>query len=239
MNKVLLSSLTMASKASSGGVRRYQNPDGSLTAEGIKRYGQSGAEYLDAKRERKAAGRDYAKKFNRAYDRSIQSWSPIKSHREAANKRWEEAVEAADKYNSANDRYKAAKKKMKAEKKAALVDVSKSKNTATKRVAEDYHRLSDLEFAGKYKTSKKKFAKNFKKTDGDTYTLGRKKQAIAVAFLSRLNGDNTLKTAANVAKYDMASKTEQRLLDKGHEFAAAALRTATDMDLMTRYSRKY
>lgn len=44
-------------KGQKWGVRRYQNPDGSLTDAGIKRYGEHGSDYLNAKRAYKTASR--------------------------------------------------------------------------------------------------------------------------------------------------------------------------------------
>jgi hypothetical protein len=44
------------------GIRRYQNEDGSLTPEGIKRYGPNGANYLNANAEKRANDKGKLKK---------------------------------------------------------------------------------------------------------------------------------------------------------------------------------
>lgn len=49
-------------KGQKWGVRRYQNPDGTLTPAGIKRYGEHGSDYLKARRDYRVASR----KANRA-----------------------------------------------------------------------------------------------------------------------------------------------------------------------------
>ena len=49
-------------KGQKWGVRRYQNPDGSLTEAGLKRYGEHGSDYLNAKSNLKAAQKEYNKK---------------------------------------------------------------------------------------------------------------------------------------------------------------------------------
>lgn len=127
-------------------------------------------------------------------------------------------------------------KKEKRERQDRAVDVSIAKNSATRRAAEDYHRLTDREFAGKYKASKKTFARRYRKTKGDTYTAGLKKQARAVAYLSRMNGDSWGKTAAQVGKYTAMSKAEQKQLDKGHEFVASMMRSAGDVSINRTYN---
>lgn len=78
-----------------------------------------------------------------------------------------------------------AKKEEKARKIQAYKDVDPSvaKNKQTRRVAYDYHNLTDYEFKRKYPGGKKKFAKRYLKTKGDTFSLGVKKAALAVAFI--------------------------------------------------------
>lgn len=44
-------------KGQKWGIRRYQNPDGSLTEAGVKRYGEHGSDYLKAKRDYRRAVR--------------------------------------------------------------------------------------------------------------------------------------------------------------------------------------
>lgn len=119
------------------------------------------------------------------------------------------------------------------------VDVSIAKNSTTRRVAEDYHNLSDRQFRGKYQTSKEKFAKRYNKTGGDTYTLGRKKQAVAIAFLGGMQGKSWSRRAVDIAKYDTASRAEQKTIDKGHKYAAGAIKQATSYSMRKEFSNTY
>lgn len=66
------------------------------------------------------------------------------------------------------------------------VDPELAKNKTTKRAAYDYHNLTDAHFRGKYHTSKKTFAKRYVKTDGDTYTLGKRKAAAALILIGSM-----------------------------------------------------
>lgn len=71
------------------------------------------------------------------------------------------------------------------------VDVSIAKNRQTRQVALDYHNLTNKQFRGKYKTTKKRFAKRYNKTGGDTYSLGLKKQARALNMLRKAYGTDS------------------------------------------------
>ena len=96
------------------GVRRYQNPDGSLTAAGRERYGSG--ELAEARDNY----RDAKKEYNRAYNKAWWLNAPhsvSKKRREATKKRWD------DVYDKAND-LEEAKKKYKTEK--GLSDLEKS-----------------------------------------------------------------------------------------------------------------
>jgi hypothetical protein len=91
------------------GVRRYRNPDGSLTPAGKKRYG---SEDVANKHEAlRTAQRAYNKSFNKAYDRAGAALSPFKKHRKANEKRWEDAGEKARELQKAKSDYKTAKTK--------------------------------------------------------------------------------------------------------------------------------
>ena len=165
-------------KGQKWGVRRYQNEDGTWTAAGKVRYGDDGS---NPKSFRGNVNRALAKVYgiNQNYysKRNNKNSKVMASMNEAAkNEQLKKAAFA--------DQKKADKIAQKKEKEAARVDVSIAKNAATRRVAEDYHRLSDLEFAGKYHAGKKTFARRYEKTKGDTYSLGLKKQARAIAFLN-------------------------------------------------------
>ena len=86
------------------GRRRYQNADGSLTPAGQKRYNSAG----DVKTTKAAY-----KQANREYNKSIAAYSPIKKHREANDRRWEDAANKAEAANKAKKAYKDAKFKQK------------------------------------------------------------------------------------------------------------------------------
>ncbi|MCF0232934.1 MAG: hypothetical protein HUJ63_11930 [Enterococcus sp.] len=85
------------------GVRRYQNYDGTYTNSGRERYDIAKKNYKSAKKE-------YTKSFNKAYNKNYQSLSPLKKHREASTKRWEEAYDKAAQLRTAKKEYKQVKK---------------------------------------------------------------------------------------------------------------------------------
>ena len=66
--------------------------------------------YLTAKANKRAAHKEYKKAFNKAYNRSIAAWSPVKKHRQANDARWDNAIKKADASNAAKKAYKDAKK---------------------------------------------------------------------------------------------------------------------------------
>lgn len=69
---------------------------------------------LDSKRKAyKQAKKEYKKSFNKAYNRSAAAYSPFKRHRQANDKRWEDAADKAKKAAEAKDAYKSAKKDFK------------------------------------------------------------------------------------------------------------------------------
>lgn len=76
--------------------------------------------------------------------------------------------------------------KISEKKRYSQVDPDLAKNKQTRRVALDYHNLSDSKFKAKYKSSKDKFAKRYTKTKGDTYSLGKRKAAVALAIIGSL-----------------------------------------------------
>lgn len=101
-------------KGQKWGVRRYQNPDGTLTPEGRKRYDDDTADLAEKKKAYKAAGKAYTKSFNKAYDRSLAAYSPFKKHRKANDERWNDAADKAQELRTAKADYKTAKKIYKA-----------------------------------------------------------------------------------------------------------------------------
>lgn len=89
-----------------------------------------------AKAAYKTARKEYNRAFDKAYNRAIAAWSPIKKHRQANDARWEDAADKAEKLREAKKAYKAAKAKGK-----ASVDRSMSKvggSTLTDRQIKKY-----------------------------------------------------------------------------------------------------
>ena len=96
------------------GVRRYQNEDGSLTAEGMRRYGSTGAEYLQAKRDKRTAQKEYDKAFDKAYNKAHNAYSLSKKKRQENDERWNKAFETGEKSRLADKKFKEEKKKVRA-----------------------------------------------------------------------------------------------------------------------------
>jgi len=92
-----------------------------------------------------------------------------------------EQLAKAKKAQEASNAKKAEKNSI--DKRLKEVDPELAKNKVTKRVALDYHNMSELQFRGKYKTTKKTFAKRYARSKGDTYSVGKRKAAIALAFI--------------------------------------------------------
>lgn len=65
------------------------------------------------KAEYKKTGKAYTKSFNKAYNRALSAYSPIKKHRQANDARWKKALSDADKFMSAKSAYKQANKERK------------------------------------------------------------------------------------------------------------------------------
>lgn len=95
-----------------------------VSTDGSKRraYEQSRQALIEAKRNKKAASKVYSKTYDNWRNKAIADLSPIKKHRDASNKRFEDTVKAAKAANSAEKKYKAAKKAMKVAKKAANIE---------------------------------------------------------------------------------------------------------------------
>ena len=199
------------------GVRRFQNPDGSLTSAGEKRY-NTGSEKRSLKGNlHRAAAANYelnAKTYDKMGNKTLASMN------KAAAEESRKKAEAADAKAAAKRQEKQAAKAEKAEAAAKrkeglrAVDPDLAKNKTTKRVAMDYHRLTDAEFMGKYQTSKKTFAKRYEKYDGDTYSGGLKKAAVAAFIVSKL---------PPTRYYDAQSKSFKTLTNNGKGQAAKYL----------------
>lgn len=167
------------------GVRRYQNKDGSLTPAGAKRYNDAFS--------LKATGHKVAAKVYglnaKTYEKSNKALSSMnKSAQKQSLKKAAEAQKEANARRDARLKEADAKREKKEAFKTALknIDPEVAKNKATKRVAYDYHNLSDIAFAAKYQGTKKRFAKNYVKSKGDTYSLGKRKAAAAAIVLAKM-----------------------------------------------------
>ncbi len=87
------------------GVRRYQNPDGSLTSRGKKRYGTE--DHLNTLNDYRKAQRQYDKDFTTAVNRNGIYIN--KKRQEANNERWRKANESGAKAREAYKKYKVAR----------------------------------------------------------------------------------------------------------------------------------
>lgn len=94
-------------KGQKWGVRRYQNPDGSLTPAGRARYGT--VENFNKARAYKSAQNEMLKAYNNAYDKSLSALSPFKKHRENNRKRWEDYYDKSRTVEKAKADYKKSK----------------------------------------------------------------------------------------------------------------------------------
>lgn len=201
-------------KGQKWGVRRFENSNGTLTAAGKARYDGN---KVSAKEKNafslKATGHKIAAKVyganEKVYSKSNKTLSSMnKDAKEQALKKASEAQKEANKKATAKAKEKQGYKN---------VDADLAKNKQTKRVAMDYHNMNDLQFMGKYKTTKKTFAKRYEKTKGDTYSLGKKKAAIALAVVAKMPAKNVYvghgktlqvtggKAVARALAYDTAS----------------------------------
>ena len=142
------------------GVRRYQNPDGTLTRAGQKRLAKQ--TYKDDKRKAKRDLQEWGDQANRRYDR---------------DKKYRDSGQLGPDAEKAVRKYKDAKTSAKYRYKQALRDIkygpmktNKSDTAVTKRVKEDYRSMNDHEFYNKYYASKNTYARRVHKAkDGDPY----------------------------------------------------------------------
>jgi len=94
-------------KGQKWGIRRYQNPDGSLTAAGRARYGT--IENFNNAQAYKNAKKEYSKAYDKAYSKNLGSFSPVKAHREASIKRWGDVYDKAVAAENARKKYRESK----------------------------------------------------------------------------------------------------------------------------------
>lgn len=183
------------------GRRRFQNQDGSLTPAGKKRYSSDVGE---AKATYKQAKKDYNKAFNSAYNKNIGSFSPIKKHREASTKRWEDAIDKAEAVNEAKANLKGAKAARKIERKYDKVGKNLGKA--------DYYREKGEQSAQKHERNATVFDKQAKtyESRGEYFKAEAARKA---ADAIRARGSNTQAEQERVAAaYErLASKQTQKV----------------------------
>ena len=85
-----------------------------------------------AKANYKSAKGDYTKSFNKAYNRSIMAYSPIKKHRQANDERWNKVSNDAEKLRDARKVYKQEKKANRQAINNAYKEINKTRSTASK-----------------------------------------------------------------------------------------------------------
>ena len=77
---------------------------------GVRKAEKEYAKLDKAKVDYEKAKKAYNKSFNKAYNRSIAAYSPVKKHRDANDKRWKDAANKAEELESAKKAYKDQKK---------------------------------------------------------------------------------------------------------------------------------
>ena len=168
-------------KGQKWGVRHYQNEDGSLKPAGEGRYNGEPRSLSGNLHRLKARGHQAQYKVLR----KLHVKTAARAHQILAERHMKKATKADEallqkQHNKAE--FKANKERLK------NVDPDLAKNTVTKRVAYDYHNMSNREFMGKYKTSKGTFAKRYAKTNGDTYGSGLGKAARIARATAKTKG---------------------------------------------------
>lgn len=144
------------------GRRRYQNPDGSLTPAGKKRYYDG--DVKSARAAVKSASKAYDKSFRDASRKNLQSYSLSKKRRKASEERWEKAYDDAQALNEAKANLKSAKAQAKIERKL--------KGAATAEGRAEYQRKKGDEAARKYDDTAKAYEKQAKKLEKDGDYVG-------------------------------------------------------------------
>lgn len=79
---------------------------------GVRKFEKKYEELGRKKTEYREAKKAYNKSFNKAYNRAIAAYSPSKKHRDANDKRWNDAAEKAEKLKAAKKEYKDIKKEV-------------------------------------------------------------------------------------------------------------------------------
>lgn len=80
---------------------------------GVRKARAKSAELDQKKAAYKSAKKSYNKAFNKASNRAFAAYSPVKKHREANDKRWDDAFKKAEDATRLEIEYKTAKKEFK------------------------------------------------------------------------------------------------------------------------------
>lgn len=137
------------------GVRRFQNEDGSLTAAGQRRYGNT--DNFNKAQAYKQAKRDYNKSFNNAYNHN-HPFSLSKRKREESNARWEDAGKKAEALNKAKKAYKESRK---------IAKVEKTVGKDAAKLSEYYKKMADSTTAAKGEFNRSSDSKKDKKATSE------------------------------------------------------------------------
>lgn len=171
------------------GVRRYQNPDGSLTSAGMRRYGTK--RHLEAHQNYKQANRQYSKDFNKAY--SYTQHHPIanlvpkvgKTKKEEMDKRWRKAQESAIAVNDAKQKYRREKAKYK---QAKELERNAKKESKLNEKAEKY-RQRQISFREKEITDRQQANKVLRSDLRDINKNGVRSRAFQEQMAPKYEGD--------------------------------------------------
>lgn len=168
-------------KGQKWGQRRYQNSDGSYKSGAEGRYDSEPHSIRGNLHRFAASGHNAQYKVLR----KLHVRTAARAHQLLAQKNMRKAEQA----DAALQQKRIDKIIRKANRERLKnVDPDLAKNTVTKRVAYDYHNMSNREFMGKYKTSKGTFAKRYAKTNGDTYGSGLRKAAKLARATAKTKG---------------------------------------------------
>ena len=142
-------------KGQKWGVRRFENPDGTLTAAGRKRYGEESdlsKNVKSARNEKRTASREYDKSFSKAYRKSSNLLNHLtKKGRQAQDEAWDDAYDKADKYKAKKQEYKDAKNAYKDEYKKNLKEARDKATLKDKFMYNDATRRKAAKLMTKYK----------------------------------------------------------------------------------------
>ena len=171
-------------KGQKWGIRRYQNPDGSLTPEGIKRYGEvlKGSKGFTSKgKARNARDKIQIELIEEFYKRNPkpsrkevqEGMAKIEELTNRLAKEYSNSSEAAANSNHPLDKAytnwtKKPANSSKLDKYSEVMSDYSNKSAVTRRVMNDWHELDEQQFRGKYHGSKELYAKRVARY-GDPY----------------------------------------------------------------------